>query len=167
MSQERQLNMIKPVPGEPLFSSPVPHQPPLSSPSPLIPCCSPFLLPACSWPLQVHFSPLMQIALCSLHIYDLLPPLLNMRLRTGSLECCQSHWISDYQWSDNLSVRVSEEQTLEHKHSRGGLWPSNTVCGTQFNKDEEGLVNVYGCHFSPSGLSDGTPYFSSCNCFKC
>lgn len=51
----------------------------------------------------------MQIALCPLHIYDPLPLLLNMRLRTEGLECCQSHWISEYQWADNLLVRVSEE----------------------------------------------------------
>lgn len=120
MSRERQLNMTKPVPGDPLFSSPDPHEPLLFSPSLLIPC-SPFLPPTSSWPLQVHFSPLMQMALRSLHIYDLLPPLLNMRLRTEGLECCQSHWISEYQWSDNLSVRVSEEQTLERKHSWGGF----------------------------------------------
>lgn len=106
MSQERQFNMTKPVPGDPLFSSPDPHEPLLFLPSLLIPC-SPFLLSTSSWPLQVHFSPLMQIALCPLHIYDLLPPLLNMRLRTEGLECCQSHWISEYQWSHNLSVRVS------------------------------------------------------------
>lgn len=37
MSQERQFNMTKPVPGEPLFSSPDPHEPLLFSPSPLIP----------------------------------------------------------------------------------------------------------------------------------
>lgn len=44
-------------------------------------------------------------------------PLLNMRLRTWWGGACQSHWISEYQWSDNLSVRVSEEQTLDYEYS--------------------------------------------------
>lgn len=62
-------------------------------------------------------------------------PLLNMRLRTGVLECCQSHWISEYQWSDNLSVRVSEEQTLECEHSQGGFG-LQMLCGTRLGPDE-------------------------------
>lgn len=62
MSRERQFNMTKPVPGDPNFSSPDPHEPLLFLPSLLIPCFPPFTF----WPLQVHFSPLMQIALCSL-----------------------------------------------------------------------------------------------------
>lgn len=44
MSRERQFNMTKPVPGDPLFSSPDPHEPLLFLPSLLIPC-SPLFSP--------------------------------------------------------------------------------------------------------------------------
>lgn len=92
MSRESRFNMTKPVPSDPLFSTPDPDEP-LLSPFPLDPLSPPFFI-STSWPLKVHFSPLMQIAL---HIYDLLLPLLNMRLRMEGLECYQSRWISEYQ----------------------------------------------------------------------
>lgn len=134
-SGEKHFNMTKPAPGDPPLLFPD-HEP-----SPLIPCSS-FSFATSSLPLLVHFSPLMQIALCSPHIYDPLPPSVKYALKKrGALECCQSHWISLYQWSDNLSARGSEEQTLEHEHSRGGFGLQR-LRGAQLNKVEWRLVNV-------------------------
>lgn len=73
-SGEKHFNMTKPAPGDPPLLFPV-HEP-----SPLIPCSS-FSLATSSLPLLVHFSPLMQIALCSPHIYDLLPPSVKYALK--------------------------------------------------------------------------------------
>lgn len=56
-SQERQFNMTKPVPGDPLFSSQDPHEA-LFAFSPLSwSLVPPFLFSTSSCPLQVHFRP--------------------------------------------------------------------------------------------------------------
>lgn len=59
-----------------------------------------------------------------------------------------------YQWSDNLSARVSEEQTLKHEHSWGGCGLQR-LRGTRLNKVEQRLVNVSGCRFSRGRLNGG------------
>lgn len=58
--------------------------------SPLIPCSS-FSLATSSLPLLVHFSPLMQIALCSPYIYDLRPPSVKYALENRGRLKAASH----------------------------------------------------------------------------
>lgn len=83
MGWERRFNMTKPVPGDPLFS-PDPHDPLLFFFPPLLILVPPFLSTS-SRPLQVHFSPLMQIALFSLLYLRPASPTVEYALKNGGL----------------------------------------------------------------------------------
>lgn len=59
----------------------------------------------------------MQIALCSPHIYDLLPPSVKYALKNrGRLNAASHIGLASYQWSDNLSARVKSKHSSMSIH---------------------------------------------------